>query len=669
MRTLLLLFFLLIAAISLRAQTTIHGKIVDSANRPLPAATVQLNRDTGNVRLQETLTDTAGTFSFTNVDSGKYVITISYVGYGSASQAVQAGKDTIISLGNLQLVHISNSLSTVVVIATTPAVTQKGDTVQYSANQYKVNPDATSEDLVKKMPGISVGSDGSVTAHGETVKKVLVDGKEYFGDDATATLRNLPADVIDKIQVFDKLSDQAQLTGFDDGNSSKAINIVTKGGISNSQFGKVYAGYGTNDRYSLGGNVNFFNGNRRIALIGLANNINQQNFSQQDLLGVLSTGSTRGGSGGYGGQRGGGGGGRGGGGGNSGNFLTGNSAGINTTNSLGVNYSDVWGKKINVTGSYFFNNTKNITEQVTNRQNLVSADSSTLYKENSRSSNNNYNNRINMRMEYKIDSANQLIFTPTLSFQNNKAVSNTDAANTLESGKLLNDIINNNLTKSNGYNFSANLLYRHAFKKKGRSITLGITPGLTDNTGDTYQNIYTDDTTGINTYDTTQLYRDRNSHVKSLGANIAYSEPVGKKAMIMINYNPSWQNSTSKQIRYEYNGAEGKYSTLDTSLSNLFHSDIANQNGGISYRIGDRNNNFMVGLNYQYTDMNSEQTYPEGLTIKKTFSTFLPNLMFMKRFSPKTSIRLFYRSSTQTPSVTQLQNVYNESNPIVYNNW
>src|SRR4051794_2972230 len=299
MKIFLLFLILFLANISLRAQTTISGKIVDSTNRPLQAATVQLNRDTGNIRLQETLTDTSGTFSFTNVDSGKYVISISYVGYGSASQVVQAGRDTIINLGNLQLVRISNSLSTVVVTATTPAVTQKGDTVQYSANQYKVNRDATSEDLVKKMPGISVGSDGTVTAHGETVKKVLVDGKEYFGDDATATLRNLPADVIDKIQVFDKLSDQAQFTGFDDGNTSKAINIVTKGGMSASQFGKVYAGYGTDNRYTMGGNVNFFNGNRRIALIGLANNINQQNFSQQDLLGVLGTGSNRGGSGGF----------------------------------------------------------------------------------------------------------------------------------------------------------------------------------------------------------------------------------------------------------------------------------------------------------------------------------------------------------------------------------
>ncbi|TKK67165.1 hypothetical protein FC093_14870 [Ilyomonas limi] len=661
MKTLLLLFFLLTVA-SLQAQTTINGRIVDSANKPLSAATVQLNKDTGNIQLQSTLTDTAGAFLFTNVDSGKYVITVSFIGYGSASKIIQAANNTTINLGELQLVRISNSLNTVVVTATTPAVVQKGDTVQYSANQYKVNPDATSEDLVKKMPGITVGSDGTVTAHGETVKKVLVDGKEYFGDDASATLRNLPADVIDKIQVFDKLSDQAQFTGFDDGNTSKAINIVTKGGMRASQFGKVYAGYGTDNRYTMGGNVNFFNGDRRIALIGLSNNINQQNFSQQDLLGVLSTGGNGGRRGGGGGQRGGGGF-RGGG---AGNFLTGNASGINSTNSLGINYSDTWAKNLTVTGSYFFNNTRNSTGQHTNRQNITPTDTSIFYKEDENSSNSNYNNRINMRMEYKIDSANQLIFTPSIGFQNNQAHSISDAVNTLASGKVLTDVLNSTNSTSSGYNFSANLLYRHAFKKKGRSITLGISPGLSDNTGGTYQDIFTTDTDtlGNNIQDSSQLFRDRNSHVKSIGASIAYTEPVGKKAMVMFNYNPSWQNSTSKQLEFDYNSTVAKYNMLDTSVSNLFNNDIAKQNAGITYRIGDRNNSFMAGLNYQYTDMNSKETYPEALTTHFTFSNLLPNLMFNKRFSPKTSIRLFYRATTQTPSVTQLQNVYNTNNPL-----
>jgi hypothetical protein len=203
--------------------------------------------------------------------------------------------------------------------------------------------------MIKKLPGITVARDGTVTAMGEQVKKVTVDGKDFFGDDATAALKNLPAEVIDKIQVFDRLSDQAQLTGFDDGNSIKTVNIVTKSGIKNGQFGRIYAGGGTDGRYTAGGNVSFFKGNRRLSLVGNFNNINLQNFSSQDLLGVTSSG---------GGGRGGGGGGRGGGGGSFGggadNFNVGQSSGISKTNAAGINFSNVYNKKLTLTGSYFF---------------------------------------------------------------------------------------------------------------------------------------------------------------------------------------------------------------------------------------------------------------------------------------------------------------------------
>ena len=662
MKAILLLLSLFFTS-CLVAQTTIRGSVKDSSHRPLQAATVQLNRSTGNIKLKETVTDSLGNFLFRGVDTGKLVITVSFVGFGTSSKVVSvpiaSQTDSLLTVDAIILTKASGTLTNVTVTASAPAVTQKADTVQYSANQYKVNPDATSEDLIKKMPGISIASDGTVTAHGDQIKKVLLDGKEYFGDDATATLRNLPADVIDKIQVFDKLSDQAQFTGFDDGNSQRTINIVTKGGMKNSQFGKVFTGYGTDDRYSAGGSVNFFNGNRRIALIGLTNNINQQNFSQQDILGVLSSGSNNNGRGGSGGQRSGG---RQGGG--AGNFLTGTSNGINATNSIGVNYSDVWAKKLTVTGSYFFNNSKNTTIQNTNRENIISADSSLFYKEAQNSSNNNYNNRFNLRMEYKIDSANQLIFTPTLSFQNNTSQSLTAGTNTLEDGKVLSDILNSTNTTSTGYNFNASLLYRHAFHKRGRSISLGITPGLSDNTGETYQNIFNSDTTTNNGADSSQLFRDRNSHIKSIAGSINYTEPVGKKAMFQFSYNPSYQNSTIKQITSHYDEAAGKYNLLDTSLSNLFNNNIAKHNAGLHYRIGDRYNNFMVGLSYQYTDMKSNQTYPLTLFIHKKFNNLLPNLMFNKKLNAKASIRLMYRAATQTPSVTQLQNVYNNNNPL-----
>ncbi len=495
-----LLILSLLFCLRLQAQTTLHGKVADSLDQPLPAAVVKLSKTTGSIVTKETVTDSLGNFTLINVDSGQYILITSFIGFGTSSQSVEVSGAGNRTLPDIILSKSTGNLAGVTVTATVPPVTQKGDTVQYNAGQYKVNPDASSEDLIKKMPGVTVGADGMVTAHGEQVRKVLVDGREYFGDDATATLRNLPADIIDKIQVFDKLSDAAQLTGFDDGNSQRTMNIVTKAGLNASQFGKVYAGYGTNDRYIAGGSVNFFNGNRRIALIGLTNNTNQQNFSQQDILGVMSSGNT------------GRGGGRGGSGASQNNFLTGNANGINSTHSFGINYSDTWAKNLNVTGSYFFNNSKNTTGKYTNREYISSGDSSIFYTESQNSTNNNFNHRINLRMEYKIDSANQITFTPALSFQNNKSNSFLQCTNTLESGKTLSDIFNTTDKQSSGYNFSANLVYRHSFSKtRQKSISFGITPSLSDNTGETYQDIF-DNQTSLDSLRTATIIRIQNPY-------------------------------------------------------------------------------------------------------------------------------------------------------------
>ena len=308
---------------------------------------------------------------------------------------------------------------------------------------------------------------GTVNANGEKVKKVTVDGREFFGEDATAALKNLPAEIIDKIQVFDRLSEQAQLTGFEDDNTAKGINIVTKANMRNGQFGRLYAGYGTDNRYSAGGNVSFFNGERRISLVGMTNNINQQNFSTEDLLGVTSSNNNRQGRGGA----------RSGGGGNnrgsssSGNFLVGQQTGISKTNALGINFADKWGDKLNVTGSYFFNNSNNNADQSTNRQYFLENDSIQFYNEKRISSSTNDNHRINMRSEYKMDSSDTLIITPNISFQKNNSVNHLTGVNTAAKG-IISKTDNTNTSNNSGYNISNNILFRHAFPKRGRAFHL-----------------------------------------------------------------------------------------------------------------------------------------------------------------------------------------------------
>src|SRR5665647_2586065 len=225
----ILFCFLLTGIISSTAQAqSIKGILKDVAdNTPVFNATVKLSSAKSSSLSFTSVSNDKGVFTFKDVTPGNYSLTITSIGYETISKIINVKTDTN-DLGTIEVSKSAKTLKTVVVNGAPPPVKQNGDTLDYSASQYKVNPDATSEDLIKKMRGITVDKSGTVTAQGETVKKVTVDGREFFGDDATATLRNLPAEVIDKIQVFDKLSDQAQLTGFDDGNTTKAINIVTK---------------------------------------------------------------------------------------------------------------------------------------------------------------------------------------------------------------------------------------------------------------------------------------------------------------------------------------------------------------------------------------------------------------------------------------------------------
>ena len=286
---------------------SVSGRAQDSETRQgIQGSTVVLKSIKDTTLFFTTYTDTAGFFQFDQLLPDSFRISFSSVGYETFNRSVKLDSANV-NMGAVLIPRSSKELTGVTVTATASPATQKGDTVQFSASQFKVARDADAEALIRKMPGITV-ENGTVTAQGEQVRRVTIDGREFFGDDATAAMRNLPAEIIDKIQVFDRLSDQAQFTGVDDGNAQRAINIVTKASMRNGQFGRLYAGYGTDSRYSAGGNMTFFNGTRRISVVGQANNINQQNFSSQDLMGATSNprqggGGNRGGGGPRGGWR------------------------------------------------------------------------------------------------------------------------------------------------------------------------------------------------------------------------------------------------------------------------------------------------------------------------------------------------------------------------------
>jgi hypothetical protein len=623
-------------------------------------ATVLIKNAADSSRIAGVISSASGTFRFDGLNKGKYILQASSIGFEDLILSISI-TDSLpnLNLGEIYLPKKVETLEGVTIISQPPAAKQIGDTTELSASQYKVNPDATVEDLVKKMPGITVDKSGSITAHGEQVRKVTVDGKDFFGDDATAALRNLPADVVDKIQVFDRLSEQAQLTGFDDGNSQRALNIVTKNGVKNGQFGRVYAGYGTNNRYQAGGNMSFFSGDRRVSLVGNFNNVNQQNFAGQDLLGVTSSGG--------GGGRGGGGFGGGGG----GNFMVGQAAGINRTNAFGINYGDKWGKKLTVTGSYFFNNRKTNNENESSKNTTFGSDSVLVNHSQNISVGNDYNHRINMRFEYKLDSSNTIYFIPSLSFQTNK--SNSDYSS--EGYYLPNDSTNTSKGHSessrNGYNISNMLMFRHSFAKRGRTLALSLNNTISKNDG---YNI-TDEFTrtfypGNFVKDSTQNQKTTNNTSSNrYNGRISYTEPVGAKGMIEINYNASVQKNTADNNANLFDGSD--YTISFPLLSNVFDNKTITNSAGINYRLGQsRNNQFSVGVDFQNTELQSNRKLPNPSNVDQSFNNFLPNLRWMRKFGRFSNVRIFYRANTNFPSVTQLQDVVNLSsqlNPSVGN--
>lgn len=651
-----------LGSIATAQSQTVKGKLLDLVdNKPLAGATLQLVSVRDSTTFFNTLSDAKGEFQFSALPKDSFSLRVSFIGYENYRQFVVLN-DSLpnAGLGTVFVPKTTKEIGGVTVISKTPPVQQKGDTAQYNASQYKVNPDATTEDLIKKMPGITVDKDGTVTAQGEQVRKVTIDGREFFGDDATAALRNLPSEIVDKIQVFDRLSDQAQFTGVDDGNAVKAINVVTKSGIKNGQFGRIYAGAGTDSRYSAGGNISFFKENRRISLVSNFNNINQQNFASQDLLGVTSSaGNNRGGGNfGRGGNRGGNFGG-------SENFSVGQQSGISKTNAVGINFSDKWGKKLEVQGSYFFNNSNNDNERLAKSQTVL-PDGIQFSEQNSFSQSKNNNHRINLRLEYKPDSNNSFIISPSLNFQDNRSVSSAITKRYTDTDSLSNSE-DQTISDRSGYNIRNNILYRHSFPKRGRTFSVNLNTSFNKNDGENFimsryrfydeSGVPSDSLQDQNIINPTEGY--------SLSGNVNYTEPLSQKSQLQFNYSPSYSRNKANQQTYSFDPVGGKYSEFIDSLSNKFDNTTTTQNGGVTYRFSEsRDNQFSVGINFQYSRLESDREFPSVTRVNQTFSNILPNLQWRKKLSARSSIRFFYRANTNFPSVTQLQDVVNLSNPL-----
>lgn len=642
------LLLLMISASSVHAQNVaISGVIraeLEDNTEPLQGANIQLFSLPDSTALSGTSSDDKGAYRLLNVSTGDYYLQVSYLGFGTQYKEISVEERDLENM-DFTLSPQEVELGEFSVIARRPRVDVRGDTTAFHADGYRTNRDANVQELITRMPGFTV-EDGEIQAQGEQIASVLVDGEEFFGEDAALALQNLPAEIVAQIEVYDRQSDQAEFTGFRDGNTRRTVNIVTKDGMNRGRFGRANSGYGSQTRYLAGGNYNHFDGSQRISLVGMSNNVNQQNFSSEDLLGVAEA---SGGRGGRGATR---------------NFRVGGQSGISAVNSAGLNFINNWDDIWKVNASYFFNMSDNTHDMYRERQYLTGFSADQLYDEDSYSTSENYNHRFDMRLEYNMDDKRSLIISPRMSFQNQNNFSDVLGITFDQSQIRLNQVLRENSSENKSYHISGDVLYRQRFEKRGRTISAFLRTNINDRTG--FRNQFDES----HYYDggESSLINNQQTDILTggytLSGNLTFTEPVTESTQLMLSYEPSLNRNESIQDVFRFDETTGAYTIIDTTLTNRYQNhQVANRVRG-SYRFSRERVNANVSFSWQHTAMDGEQTFPQLADIRQTWSNILPDAYVQLQLAQRSNIRLSYNTNTRTPSVRQLQDVIDNSNPL-----
>ncbi len=661
-KQILTLSLFLITTISSITAADIRGTLIDKSDQsPLISATVQLLSAGDNSVLSGTVSDSNGRFRLSGVARGKYVARITYVGYESKSIPVSVGNETV-DMGKIALKENTVVLRETEVTAVRAEVKVMQDTVEYNADSYKTQPNAVVEDLLKRLPGVEVGSDGKITAQGKEVTKILVDGKEFFSDDAKVASRNIPVDMVDKLQVIDRKSDLARLTGVDDGEDETVINLTVKKGMKQGWFGNATVGYGTNGRYSGNMMVNRFVNDNQFSIVADANNINEMSFSMPG----------------------------------SGRFNRfGGTDGINDAQNIGFNFNVGNEETFRAGGDVMVSHSRQKTTQSSSRQYFFT--DSTSYEDAwSKALDRTHNVTGNFRLQWKVDSLNTLDFRPSFMVSVNKSskVSNTEVTAGDEDLTKVNTSQNTLTSSGTSYDIGGELVYNHKFRSHpGRSFSTQVTYK--------YSNTKEDETTySVNRYllhpeqdEVRDQMTDNHKWTSRAGARLTWTEPLGnvKNARFLtFSYRMNYYFNNADKLVYDINRdydptralqiLEDEYGivtnhivaksfaeengVLDEEQSNRFRNDQFTQQVRIGFKQNRKKYRLNVGFSVDPTMMrsknliNSEKDIPE-----RWVWNYSPYLRFRYTVSKTNSLAIDYRGRSSSPSMTQLQPVPDLSNP------
>lgn len=647
-KCLLMLLMILFSPMAFAQQSGVNvtGSVVEQgSDTPIEQATVRLLNVKDSAMVRGVVSARNGSFTLKNVKKGSYLLHITFIGYDPLYQPLQiTGKKNPVNVGKLELSDGAIELGEAVVIGKAPEVTVRNDTVEYNADSYKVTEGSVLEDLLKKMPGVEVDSEGKITVNGKEVKKVMVDGKEFFSDDPKVASKNLPAKMIDKLQVLDKKSDMAQMTGFDDGEEETVINLTVKPGMKQGWFGNAYGGYGSKDRYEGNAMVNRFVNNDQITFMGGANNTNNMGFS--DLASTMFSGM-----GGGGGRRGG----------------FGAGSGITSSGNAGLNFSKEFKPdKLTLGGNTRYSHSDNDARSKSDRQNILPGDSSSYDNSEAMSRTKSDNFGVDFRLEWKLDTMTQLIFRPSFSLSHSMNDNFSDATTLDNERDTVNTNKSSNYSESNGYNLNASIDFSRKLNNKGRVFSATLSGGNSDSYSDGMNRsdiVYFNQTDALK-----NSIIDQRSRYDNKGFNyrayVSWVEPIGHNNFIQATYSISQRKQEALKNVYNQD-ADGIYNVLDSAYSQSYRNNFISQRASLSFKSQRAKFNYTIGLNLDPSYSSSENFVGDTTLSKITRKVvnLSPMAQFNYMFDKRTNLRIMYNGRTSQPSMTQLQPVADISDP------
>lgn len=643
MRHAFLILFAICLSFGIEAQNqtniTIIGQVFDKAlNESIESASIRLLSKRDSSYITGTTTDSKGNFRLT-VKQAPYIVQVSFMGMKSVFHNVNSAQNA--KLGRIELEEDGVLLQDAIVTAKAVEIVVKGDTVEYNADSYKVQESAVLEDLIKKIPGAEIDSDGKITVNGKEISKILVDGKEFFSDDPKVASKNLPAKMIEKLQVLDKRSDLSQLTGFDDGNEETVINLTVKPGMKEGLFGQFVGGYGTKDRYEGNGMLNYMKNNTQLSIIGGLNNTN--NAGSSDFS--SSMGGGRGG-----GPRG---------------VSFGSQNGVAKTNNLGVNFATEVKDKLSINGSANFGLVDN---DVINENEAIYDSQQKLSKQINKSAGNNrsLNFGTNFRVEWTVDSLTKIIFRPNIRYNKNDSYSTSSGQSYYTESYRDYDYSNDTSfydSQSQGLNLDGSLIVSRRLNSNGRSITLRVSGGYnkSDADGFDYSNstfYFRPDAAKI---DSAGVVVDQYSNQIDKGYNwrttLSYVEPIGNNNFLELEYTAQKRNSTTDKDVYSFDPFLDDYNTRVDSVTRYLKNDYLNQNVTLSFQSIREKFNYTIGLGIEPANSKTDITIPNSPKEKiprLSVINFAPKMRFNYSWSKRQTLRIDYRGSTNQPTNRQL---------------